>query len=65
VNYVTGEDVQVSGKNPTMLAREIERTAFKYINNPSCDRQCKIILMRPLSEQVRVIGESQLTLKSQ
>ncbi|MDP5029782.1 MAG: polysaccharide export protein [Paraglaciecola sp.] len=51
------EDVQVSGKTPTMLAREIEEKLSKYINNPRVTVSVNNF-NGPLSEQVRVIGEA-------
>jgi polysaccharide export outer membrane protein len=51
------EDLEVSGKTPTMLAREIEEQLGKYINNP----RVTVSVTRfngPFSEQVRVIGEA-------
>jgi len=51
------EDVPVSGKTPTMLAREIEEQLSKYINNPRVTVSVNGF-NGPLSEQVRVIGEA-------
>lgn len=51
------EDVPVSGKTPTMLAREIEEKLSKYINNPRVTVSVNNF-QGPLSEQVRVIGEA-------
>ncbi len=51
------EDLDVSGKTPTMLAREIESELSKYINNPRVTVSV-INFSGPLSEQVRVIGEA-------
>jgi len=51
------EDVQVSGKTPTMLAREVEEKLSKYINNPRVTVSVSGF-NGPLSEQVRVIGEA-------
>jgi polysaccharide export outer membrane protein len=51
------EDIVVSGKTPTMLARHIEEELSKYINNPRVT--VSIGGFRgPLYEQVRVIGEA-------
>lgn len=51
------EDLQVSGKTPTALAREVEKELSKYIRDPivtvSVGR-----FSGPFSEQVRVIGEA-------
>lgn len=51
------EDIEVAGRTPTMLARQIEEELATYINNPrvtvSVDR-----FSGPFSEQVRVIGEA-------
>jgi polysaccharide export outer membrane protein len=51
------EDVDVSGKTPAMLAREIEEQLAKYINNPRVTVSVNGF-NGPLSEQVRVIGEA-------
>jgi polysaccharide export outer membrane protein len=51
------EDIQVSGRTPTMLAREIEEQLGKYINNPRVTVSVTGF-NGPLSEQVRVIGEA-------
>ena len=51
------EDLDVSGKTPTMLAREIESELSKYINNPRVTVSLNNFT-GPLSEQVRVIGEA-------
>lgn len=51
------EDLDVSGKTPTMLAREIESELSKYINNPRVTVSVNNFT-GPLSEQVRVIGEA-------
>jgi polysaccharide export outer membrane protein len=51
------EDLQVSGKTPTALAREVEKELSKYLRDPivtvSVGR-----FSGPYSEQVRVIGEA-------
>ena len=51
------EDVDVSGKTPSMLAREIEDQLSKFINNPRVTVSVNGF-NGPLSEQVRVIGEA-------
>lgn len=51
------EDVEVSGRTPTMLARQLEEQLSVYINNP----RVTVSVARfngPFSEQVRVIGEA-------
>lgn len=51
------EDVDVSGRTPTMLARQLEEQLATYINNP----RVTVSLSQfngPFSEQVRVIGEA-------
>lgn len=51
------EDVEVSGRTPTMLARQLEEQLSTYINNP----RVTVSVSRfngPFSEQVRVIGEA-------
>lgn len=51
------EDIDVAGRTPTMLAREIEEQLSKYINNPRVTVSVNNF-SGPLSEQVRVIGEA-------
>ena len=51
------EDLDVAGRTPTMLAREIEEALSKYINNPRVTVSVNNFV-GPLSEQVRVIGEA-------
>lgn len=51
------EDIPVTGKTPTMLAREVEEQLSKYINNPRVTVSVNNF-NGPLSEQVRVIGEA-------
>jgi polysaccharide export outer membrane protein len=51
------EDLVVSGKTPTMLAREIEDQLAVFINNPRVTVSVTGF-SGPLSEQVRVIGEA-------
>jgi polysaccharide export outer membrane protein len=51
------EDIKVSGKTPTMLARHIEVELAKYINNPRVTVSVGGF-RGPLYEQVRVIGEA-------
>ncbi|MFQ3193112.1 MAG: polysaccharide export outer membrane protein, partial [Paraglaciecola sp.] len=51
------EDIKVSGKTPTMLARHIEKELSKYINNPRVTVSVAGF-KGPLYEQVRVIGEA-------
>lgn len=51
------EDINVSGRTPTMLAREIEEQLSTYINNPRVTVSVNGF-SGPLSEQVRVIGEA-------
>jgi polysaccharide export outer membrane protein len=51
------EDIEVSGKTPTMLARHIEKELAKYINNPRVTVSVGGF-KGPLYEQVRVIGEA-------
>lgn len=51
------EDLPVSGKTPTALARDVERELSKYIRDPIVT----VSVTRfngPFSEQVRVIGEA-------
>lgn len=51
------EDIEVSGKTPTELARHIEEELSKYINSPRVTVSVGGF-QGPLSEQVRVIGEA-------
>ncbi|GFD90328.1 sugar ABC transporter substrate-binding protein [Tenacibaculum sp. KUL152] len=51
------EDIDVAGKTPSMLAREIEEQLATYINNPRVTVSVNSF-SGPLSEQVRVIGEA-------
>jgi polysaccharide export outer membrane protein len=51
------EDIEVSGKTPTALARQLEGQLGKYINNPRVTVSVSGF-QGPLSEQVRVIGEA-------
>ncbi|MBT3135658.1 polysaccharide export protein [Alteromonas sp. ALT199] len=51
------EDIDVAGRTPTMLAREIEEQLSVYINNPRVTVSVNNFA-GPLSEQVRVIGEA-------
>jgi len=51
------EDIDVAGRTPTMLAREIEEKLSTYINNPRVTVSVGGF-SGPLSEQVRVIGEA-------
>jgi len=51
------EDVEVSGRTPTMLARQLEEQLSTYINNPRLTVSVASF-QGPFSEQVRVIGEA-------
>ncbi|MBU3017164.1 polysaccharide export protein [Paraglaciecola agarilytica] len=51
------EDIEVTGKTPTVLARELEESLGKYINSPRVTVSVTGFA-GPLSEQVRVIGEA-------
>lgn len=51
------EDVDVAGKTPSMLARELEEQLSTFINNPRVTVSVNNFA-GPLSEQVRVIGEA-------
>lgn len=51
------EDIEVTGRTPTQLARELEEQLSVYINNP----RVSVTIggyVGPFSEQVRVIGEA-------
>lgn len=51
------EDLDVTGKTPSVLARELENELGKFINNPRVTVSVTGFA-GPLSEQVRVIGEA-------
>ena len=51
------EDIDVAGRTPSMLAREIEEQLSIFINNPRVTVSVNNF-SGPLSEQVRVIGEA-------
>jgi polysaccharide export outer membrane protein len=51
------EDLEVSGRTPTMLARQLEEQLSTYINNPRVTVSV-VGFQGPFSEQVRVIGEA-------
>lgn len=51
------EDIDVTGKTPGVLARELETELGKYINNPRVTVSVTGF-SGPMSEQVRVIGEA-------
>ena len=51
------EDVEVSGKTPTQLARDIEQILGKFIRDPVVTVSVTNFV-GPYSEQVRVIGEA-------
>lgn len=51
------EDIEVTGRTPTQLAREIEEKLSIFINNPRVTVSVTGF-SGPLSEQVRVIGEA-------
>lgn len=51
------EDLQVSGKTPTQLARDVEQALGKYIREPIVTVSVTSF-SGPFSEQVRVIGEA-------
>jgi len=51
------EDIAVSGKTPTMLARDIERVLGKYIRDPIVTVTVSGFV-GPYSEQIRIVGEA-------
>ena len=51
------EDIPVSGRTPTQLARELEESLAKYIRDPIVTVTVNGFV-GPYSEQVRVIGEA-------
>ena len=51
------EDIQVSGKTPTELARSIEETLSTYLRDPIVTVTVQNFV-GPFSEQIRVIGEA-------
>jgi polysaccharide export outer membrane protein len=51
------EDLPAAGKDPTAVAREVERALSKYIRDPVVT----IVVTQfggPYSEQIRVIGQA-------
>ena len=51
------EDIPVSGKTPTMLAREIETSLSKFIRDPIVSVTVTKFV-GPFSEQIRIVGEA-------
>jgi len=51
------EDIPVSGKTPTMLARDIEKSLSKYIRDPIVTVTVAGFV-GPYSEQIRIVGEA-------
>ena len=51
------EDIEVAGRTPSTLAREIEEKLSPFINNPRVTVSVNNF-QGPLAEQVRVIGEA-------
>lgn len=51
------EDIPVSGKTPTMLARDIENVLSKYIREPIVTVTVSDFV-GPYSEQIRIVGEA-------
>ena len=51
------EDIPVTGKTPTQLARQIEEELSKYLRDPIVTVTISGFI-GPLSEQIRVIGEA-------
>ncbi len=51
------EDIPVSGKTPTMLARDIEKVLSKYIREPIVTVTVSGFV-GPYSEQIRIVGEA-------
>jgi len=51
------EDIPVSGKTPTMLARDIEEVLSKYIRDPIVTVTVSGFV-GPYSEQIRIVGEA-------
>lgn len=51
------EDIPVTGKTPTQLARQIEEELSKYLRDPIVTVTVSGFI-GPLSEQIRVIGEA-------
>jgi polysaccharide export outer membrane protein len=52
------EDIQAQGRNPTDLARDIEKALSKFIRDPVVTVMVTGF-QGPYSEQIRVIGEAQ------
>src|SRR6185503_7134080 len=51
------EDLQASGRTPTQLARDIEKSLSKYVQNPVVTVMIKQFVGN-YTEQIRVIGEA-------
>jgi polysaccharide biosynthesis/export protein len=51
------EDIQAAGKNPTMLARDIEKSLKKFVDNPIVTVMVTSFV-GPFSQQVRVVGQA-------
>jgi polysaccharide export outer membrane protein len=51
------EDLQAMGKNPTTLARDMEKALSKYIRDPVVT-VVVTNFVGPFSEQIRVVGEA-------
>lgn len=51
------EDLQAMGKNPTQLARDMEKALSKYIRDPVVT-VVVTNFVGPFSEQIRVVGEA-------
>lgn len=52
------EDMQAMGKNPSQLARDIERALSRVIRDPVVNVVVVGGLVGPYSEQIRVVGEA-------
>lgn len=51
------EDIEAIGRNPTDLAREIEKKLSRYVRDPSVSL-IVTTFQGPFSEQVRIVGEA-------
>lgn len=52
------EDLQAAGKDPSTLARDIEKTLSRVIRDPVVNVIVAGAMVGPYSEQIRVVGEA-------
>jgi polysaccharide biosynthesis/export protein len=51
------EDIQAAGKTPTALARDVEKSLKKFVDNPIVTVMV-INFVGPFSQQIRVVGQA-------